>query len=195
MRRDVSFASMSTATKVILSCVVLSLINPAPAAFAQSQSSKTTTALQNAPTPEAQPASSGTFITFTKKGSGGITPDATFGCSVGTPSVTDTFSSRTATWTASISCSIAVGLYGTTVLFHYPSGPNVAYGNQINTTSTAATSSGSYSGLSTGSYEVNFNIDITPPAGYTTNASGYCSYVNGGPEVFCSVPSGSFSQP
>ncbi len=166
-------------------------------ARAQSDSPKSTTALQsvNNQQPEANQ-STGIFLTFTpvKKGIG-PSPEASFGCSIPYPTATETFASRTATWSGSISCSTAVGLYGTTKFFNYNTNFVYASGTQINTTATSASSSGSYSGVPSGTYEVNFNITITPPAGYTTTPGSGCSYVNGGPQVNCTVGSGTFNQP
>ncbi len=123
------------------------------------------------------------FLTFTRNSTGGNStdtahPNATFGCSVGYPQVTTNFQTNEVQWIASISCSISLGLYGTTVLYVWPSGPNDAYGNQINATSSAASSSGTDYDVANGSYGLNFNIILTPPAGYTTSVSGGCAYIN-----------------
>ena len=175
----------------------MALMGSAPKASAQSDSPKSTTALQsvNNQQPQAEQ-SSGIFLTFTpvKKGVG-PSPEATFGCNIPAPTATETFSSRTATWSGSISCSTAVGLYGTTKFFNYNTNVVLASGSQINTTASSASSSGSYSGVPSGTYEVNFNITITPPAGYTTTPGSGCAYNNGGPSVTCTVGSGTFTQP
>ena len=168
-----------------------------PKAYSQSDSPKSTTALQTSNNQQTQVNENpGIYLTFTPiKKSIGPTPDATFGCSIPAPSATETFSSRTATWSGGISCSISVGLYGTTKFFNYNTNQVLASGSQINTTASSANSSGSYSGVPSGTYEVNFNVTITPPAGYTTTPSGGCAYVNGGPQVTCSIGSGTFTQP
>ena len=157
----------------------------------RAQDTTTTTAGQNANLGQAEPGNPGVFLTFTHAHGIGPQPNATFGCSVSAPYVTTSNTGQT-TWTATISCSTGVGLYGTTVLFNNNTQQIIAYGNQINTNSTSATSAGAYSGLH-GTFQVNFNVDITPPPGYTTSAGGNCSYINGGPSVHCSVGSGAFT--
>lgn len=134
-------------------------------------------------------------ITFVPINKSGLTPQVTFGCSIPYPTATLTFATRFATWTGSISCTTAVGLYGTTAFFNYNTGVVLGWGNQFNVNSTSASSSGSYSGVPSGTYEVNFNVDITPPSGYTTTPGAGCSYINGGPAVHCTVGSGTFTQP
>ena len=176
--------------------VALGVFAAIPAVSAKAQATTSTTTVQavnnQSTTDDAPP----TIITFTPIHKGvGPTPQATFGCSVPPPSVTDTFSTRTATWSGSISCSVAVGLYGTTILFNNNTQAVLVGGSQINTTAASASSSGSYSGLPSGTYQVNFNIDITPPAGYTTSVGGACSYIGSGPRVHCTVGSGAFTQP
>jgi hypothetical protein len=108
------------------------------------------------------------------------------------PTVNLTFSNGYATWTGSISCTTAVHLYGTTKLFYYPNGAVLASGTQINETSTAASSSGSYY-VSPGNYEINFNVDITIPAGYTTTPGNGCYYINNNTAIHCTVGSGEFT--
>ena len=167
----------------------------APLSAARAQETTTTTARPNNNSVQNEeiqrPA---LFITFIPKNpKPGITADANFGCSIPYPTVYTTISSRTASWSGGISCNATVGLYGTTVLFNYDTNVISAYGSQINTTSSSASSSGSRAGLSSGNYEVNFNVDITPPAGYTTTAGAGCYYINGGPRVHCTVGSGEFS--
>ena len=194
-----SFTSSLLRSRSFLSALAVTVLvsGAVPKAHSQSDSPKSTTALQTTNNQQTQvDEHPGIFLTFTPiKKSIGPTPDATFGCSIPAPSATETFSSRTATWSGGITCSVAVGLYGTTKFFNYNTNVVLASGTQINTTATSANSTGSYSGVPTGTYEVNFNVTITPPAGYTTTPSGGCSYVNGGPQVFCSIGSGTFSQP
>jgi hypothetical protein len=126
------------------------------------------------------------YITFTKKSTDAAHPNATFGCSLGYPQVTTNFQTKEVQWSGGISCSISLGLYGTTVLYYWPGGPNYAYGNQINTTASSAVSSGVIYGLSNGSYGLNFNVDITPPAGWTTTVGGGCSYINA-TQILCTT--------
>lgn len=169
---------------------------PGTAAVLHAQDTTSTTAHPGyvVPSQKASKTKPSLFITFVPKSGSGLSPQITYGCNIPPPSVTANFTNDSATWIGSISCNVSVGLYGTTVLFDYPSGPNVAYGNQINTTSENASSSGSYSGLSSGNYEVNFNIDITPPAGYTTTPGSDCHYISG-TELACTVGSGEFNIP
>ena len=165
------------------------------ALIGQAQEPTTTTALQTPTVIQPSVQSEPFFVTFTpiKRGIG-PTPEATFGCSIGPVSVTTMYSPSSISFNDGISCSTAVGLYGTTVLFVYNTNQIDAYGTQINTTSTSAASSGAYYGPVRGTtYAVNFNVDITPPAGYTTNPSGACSYISGGPRVHCTVGSGPIS--
>lgn len=194
MRRVSSYLSCSA--KVSSFVAVLGFIFLS-STFVWAQGTTTTTAQLTLSNPQVEADSRPPlFITFIPIHRGiGPSPDVNFGCSIPYPSVTDTFSSRTATWSGGISCNATVGLYGTTVLFNFNTNQTLAYGSQFNTTSSSANSYGSYSGLATGTYEVNFNVDITPPPGYTTNAGGGCSYISGGPRVHCTVGSGSFSQP
>jgi hypothetical protein len=136
------------------------------------------------------------FITFVPINRGiSPSPDASFGCSIPFPTATETFATRQATWSGSISCSIAVGLVGTTAFFNFNTNQVLAFGSQINTTAPSASSSGSFTGVPTGTYEVNFNVDITPPPGFTTIPGSGCSFINGGPAVHCTVGSGTFNQP
>jgi hypothetical protein len=197
MRKASSFLSsvVFSFRKFVLPIVVLGSLGFISTLSAQ-EPDATTTEAQPTTTNTTQEQSNEhepTFIIFTRTSahSDAVSSNATFGCSVGYPTVTANFTTNIATWSATISCSVSVGLYGTTVLFYYPSGGNVAYGNQINTTSTTATSSGS-SYLSNGNYEVNFNIIITPPSGYTTTASGNCA-AYGSNKYKCTVPSGEFT--
>lgn len=167
------------------------------AVSAWTQEPTTTTAQATVINPQTDTSSSAApvLVTFTpiKKGIG-PTPDATFGCSIPVPSVTVTYSNNSASWSGGISCSTIVGLYGTTVFFVYNTSQIDGYGNQINTNAYSANSSGTYYGLSRGTtYQVNFNVDITPPAGYTTNPGTGCSYISGGPRVHCTVGSGPIS--
>lgn len=179
---------------MLLALSVVAIAISAPVARAQ-QVTSSTAGQDAAPTPTQQDKGS-QFITFTPIQRGiGPSPQATFGCSLPSPTVNVAFATHTASWTGNISCSISVGLYGTTVLFNVPGNVIYAYGNQINTNASSASSSGTRGGLPGGNYAVNFNIDITPPAGYTTTAGGNCSYINGGPAIHCSVGSGTFNVP
>jgi hypothetical protein len=135
------------------------------------------------------------FIVFTPENKKDISPDATFGCSIPYPTVTATFLTHTFSWSGGISCNIPVGLYGTTKLYQISSGFVYASGSQINTTAYSASSSGSDTGVPGGTYAVNFNVDITPPSGYTTTPGNGCSYISGGPRVHCTVGSGAVTMP
>ena len=180
-------------TTLPLAAVALSLVLVTkPAQAQQDDPTKSTTAGQNVEHPDqsADNVKPPLFLTFTKirpAGAVGPSPDATFYCSIGAPSVTTNATYHTVNWVASASCSTSVGLYGTTVLYQTGNLAIAGYGTQINTTSTQASSSGGYTGLLVGDYAVNFNIDITPPPGYTTTVSGGCSFINGGPNVQCTV--------
>jgi hypothetical protein len=185
-------------SKALLSIAALIAFAVIPTGLAEGQANgpTNTTAQPTVNTDSRQDERPPVFITFTPIQKGiSPTPAATYGCSLPYPTGSDTFSTGTATWSANIACTISVGLYGTTVLFNTANNGIIAYGNQINTTAVSASSSGSHSGLAPGTYQVNFNIDITPPAGYTTTVGSGCSYVNGGPEVLCTVSSGPFTQP
>jgi hypothetical protein len=180
----------------MISMFSLFLLFGAVAAQAQENPTTSTTATQNVAPQAASEEKPPLFITFVPINRGiGPSPQATFGCSIPYPTATETFSSRTATWSGSVSCSISVGLYGTTKFFNYNTNVVLASGSQINTTATSATSSGSYVGVPSGTYEVNFNIQITPPAGYTTTPGAGCAYVGSGPAILCTVGSGTFTQP
>ena len=185
--------------------LVLSAAFSVKAAQAQQDDLTTTQARPSVTSPD-QPTTNkknNLFITFIKTHPSGApaatssaSPDATsLGCNVGYPQVGQTYEPPSANWTASVSCSADTGLYGTTVLYTPSNNQVITDGSQINTFGTEATSSGSYSLQHGLSYDVNFNITITPPAGYTTTAGTNCKLSNNNTSVTCTVTTGPFSTP
>lgn len=131
-----------------------------------------------------------TTITFHKTGSG-MSPATTFACSVTYPYVTDTYSNGEISWTAQVSCSISLHMQGTTAFYQWGSSSAYAFGTSYNDTSSLNTSSGAVYGIHSGQWGVNNNVDLFPPAGYTTTLGAGCYYVNGSPsDIHCTATSG-----
>jgi len=143
----------------------------------------------NGTTPAA-PAGTNATITFHRTGSG-ASPMSTFTCSVTYPYVTDTYATGEISWSAQVSCSISLHMQGTTALYQWGSGSAYAFGSGYNNTSSFNTSSGDIFGIHTGLWGVNNNVDIFPPAGYTTTLGVGCYYVNGSPsDIHCTATTG-----
>lgn len=143
----------------------------------------------NARADVARPGTTAT-VTFTRIGSG-RSPRDTFDCSVTYPYVTDTFSTGQISWTSQVSCNIAVHMQGTTAIYQWGNGNAYAFGSSYNNTSTLNTSSGSVTGIHSGEWGVNNNVDFFPPVGYTTTLGAGCYYVNGSTtDIHCTATTG-----
>lgn len=129
-------------------------------------------------------------LTFTKTGAGRSAKD-TFTCSVTYPFVTNTFSTGEFNWTSQVSCSLPLHMQGTTALYQWGSGSAYAFGSSYNNTATVNNSNGDIFGIHTGEWGVNNNVDIFPPAGYTTTLGAGCYYVNNSPsDIHCTATTG-----
>ncbi|MDI5967731.1 hypothetical protein POF50_031320 [Streptomyces sp. SL13] len=128
------------------------------------------------------------LVTFTRAATA-RSPKVTFGCSVTYPEVTDTFSNGEFSWSAAVSCSVALHMQGTTAFYQWGSSNAYAFGSSYNNTATSNQSTGAVYGIHTGQWGVNNNVDIFPPAGYTTTLSSGCYNVNAS-DIHCTSTSG-----
>jgi hypothetical protein len=168
--------------------VVGALCLAASLAFAGSGSAQAAGSRTAAPVTHA--GAGATTLTFTKAGSG-VSPMTAFTCSVTYPYVTDTYSTGEIAWSAQVSCSISLHMQGTTVLYQWGSSSAYAFGSSYNNISSFNSSSGSIYGIHSGLWGVNNNVDIFPPAGYTTTLGAGCYYVNGSPsDIHCTATTG-----
>jgi hypothetical protein len=140
-------------------------------------------------TPAAQPGTNAT-VTFHKTGSG-VSPMTSLTCSVSYPYVTTNYSTGQMSWSAAVGCNVALHMQGTTVLYQWGSNSAYAFGSGYNNISSYNTSDGSVYGIYTGLWGVNNNVDIYPPAGYTTTLGAGCYYINGSPSaIHCTATTG-----
>lgn len=130
-----------------------------------------------------------TELTFTKAATG-RSPKVTFTCSITYPYVTDTFLTGEFKWTSQVSCSIPLHMQGTTVLFQWGSSSAYAFGSSYNNTATVNNSNGDVYGIHTGVWGVNNNVELFPPAGYTTTMGAGCYYVTEPTDIHCTATTG-----